>query len=166
MARREPGLLLPTSQMRALRELEPPSIDEGLAGVEQVPFARMPPARPAGTGVLVAAAALSRPDWQRALEQGERRARHLVYDWSPDGSSDALASCVARLAAAVSGPVESALCPHAAGPPSCWCRPPLPGLPLAFGRAHGADLSRSILLGTGPAHRTLATTLGARYLPV
>jgi hypothetical protein len=26
--------------MRALRELEPPSADEGLAGVEQVPFER------------------------------------------------------------------------------------------------------------------------------
>ena len=29
-ARREPWLMLPTSQMRALRELEPPSMDEGL----------------------------------------------------------------------------------------------------------------------------------------
>ena len=31
---REPGMHAPTSQMRALRELEPPSVDEGLAGVE------------------------------------------------------------------------------------------------------------------------------------
>ena len=38
LARREPGVLAPTSQMRALRELEPPSTDEGFAGVEQVPF--------------------------------------------------------------------------------------------------------------------------------
>ena len=37
---REPGLLTPTSQMRALRQLEPPSTDEGLATVEQVPFVR------------------------------------------------------------------------------------------------------------------------------
>jgi histidinol phosphatase-like enzyme len=63
----------------------------------------------------------------------------------------------------VSGRVETALCPHPAGPPSCWCRPPLPGLPLAFARAHGVDPSRSILVGAGPAHRTLAATLGARY---
>jgi histidinol phosphatase-like enzyme len=66
----------------------------------------------------------------------------------------------------VSGRVESALCPHAAGPPSCWCRPPLPGLPLAFARAHQVDPSRSILVGAGPAHRTLAATLGARYVDV
>jgi aryl-alcohol dehydrogenase-like predicted oxidoreductase len=166
LARREPGMLMPTSQMRALRELEPPSTDEGLAGVEHVPFARTPPSRGARVGVFVAAAALSRPGWERALEQGARDAPHLVFDWSPDGAVDALAAGVARLSADVAGPVESALCPHAAGPPSCWCRPPLPGLPLAFARAHGVDPSRSILIGAGPAHRTLATTLGARYVPV
>jgi hypothetical protein len=82
------------------------------------------------------------------------------------GALDALADSAARLSAAVTGSVESALCPHGAGPPRCWCRPPLPGLPLAFARAHGVDPSRSILVGTGPAHRTLAATLGARYVPV
>ena len=66
----------------------------------------------------------------------------------------------------VTGPVETALCPHPGGPPACWCRPPLPGLALAFARVHGIDLSRSILIGTGPAHRTLATTLGSRYVGV
>jgi aryl-alcohol dehydrogenase-like predicted oxidoreductase len=166
LARREPGMLLPTSQMRALRELEPPSIDEGLAGMEQVPFARMPPPRRARGAVFVAAAALGDPDWTRILEQGDPRAPHLVYDWRPEGTLDALATSVARLSAAVAGPVESALCPHAAGPPSCWCRPPLPGLALAFARAHGVDPSRSILVGAGPAQRTLAATLGARYVPV
>ena len=40
-----------------------------------------------------------------------------------------------------------ALCPHPAGPPICWCRPPLPGLLLAFARAHGVDPSRSTLIG-------------------
>ena len=69
------------------------------------------------------------------------------------------------LAAAVSGPVETALCPHPAGPPTCWCRPPLPGLLLAFARAHGLDPARSLLIGSRPAHRTLATTLGAVYAP-
>jgi len=165
-ARREPGLLAPTSQMRSLRELEPPSIDEGFARVEQVSFTRMPSAGRARVGVFVAAAALSRPGWERALEQSDRAAPHLVFDWSPGGTLNALVADLARLSAAVSGPVESAVCPHPAGPPSCWCRPPLPGLPLAFARAHGVDPARSILVGAGPAHRTLATTLGARYVPV
>jgi aryl-alcohol dehydrogenase-like predicted oxidoreductase len=165
VARREPGVHAPTSQMRALRELEPPSADEGFGSVEQVSFQRMPPSR-GRVGVLVGAAALERPGWEQALDQGDPSAPHLVFDWKPDGSVEALAPIVERLSAAVSGPVESALCPHAAGPPRCWCRPPLPGLPLAFARTHGIDLSRSILIGVSPAHRTLATTLGARLLPV
>jgi aryl-alcohol dehydrogenase-like predicted oxidoreductase/predicted kinase len=166
VARREPGVHAPTSQMRTQRELEPPSTDEGFAGVEQVPFARTSSAQQGRVGVFVAAPALGRPGWEDALDQGDRHAPHLVFDWSPDGTPDQLADTAARLSRVVSGPVESALCPHAGGPPKCWCRPPLPGLPLAFARAHGVDPSRSILLGTGPAHRTLATTLGARYVAV
>jgi aryl-alcohol dehydrogenase-like predicted oxidoreductase/predicted kinase len=156
-ARREPGVHAPTSQMRALRELEPPSADEGFAGVERVPFARSP-GRRGRAGVFVAAAALGQPGWNQA----DPRKPHLVFDWRPDGSVDALAPLADRL----SGPVECALCPHAAGPPRCWCRPPLPGLPLAFARKHGVDPARSILVGATPAHRTLATTLGARYVVV
>jgi aryl-alcohol dehydrogenase-like predicted oxidoreductase/predicted kinase len=160
LAKLEPGLLAPTSQMRAFRELEPPSTDEGFTVVEHVPFVRT--SLSGRAGVFVAAAAAADSGWK----PGDREAPHLVYDWNPDGSSAALDRAVARLAAEVSGPVEGALCPHAAGPPTCWCRPPLPGLPLAFARAHGVDPSRSTLVGSGPAHRTLAAALGARYIPV
>ena len=166
LARRGDGVLAPTSQMRALRELEPPLADEGWAGVEQVPFARRGPSAATGVGVFVAAAALTKPGWEEAVQQGDGEAPHLVFDWEPGGTVDAVAPAVADLAAEVSGRVESALCPHAAGPPICWCRPPLPGLPLAFARAHQVDPSRSILIGVGRAHRTLATTLGARYVNV
>ena len=164
LARKEQGTLGPTSQMRAFRELEPPSTDEGLSAVEQLPFVPTPPIGREGTGVLVAAAALSEPGWERLLEPGNRDAPHLVFEWRPDGSSDALADHVARLGAEVSGPVESALCPHPAGPPICWCRPPLPGLAVAFARVHNVDLSRSVLIGVRPTHRTFATALGARYV--
>ncbi|HEX7312070.1 MAG TPA: aldo/keto reductase [Gaiellaceae bacterium] len=164
LARSEQGVLAPTSQMRSVRELEPPSIDEGFAEVEQVPFARMPASTRTRVGVFVAAAVLRGSGWPEALAQSDPAAPHLVFDWSPDGTLDALAPDVARLAADVAAPVESALCPHPPGPPSCWCRPPLPGLPLAFAREHDVDPARSILIGAGPAHRTLATTLGARYV--
>ena len=100
--------------------------------------------------------------WTRATES----APHLVFDWRPGETVDALAPAVASLAAEVSGRVEGALCPHAAGPPSCWCRPPLPGLPLAFAHARNVDPSASIVIGVRPAHRTLAATLGARYVDV
>jgi diketogulonate reductase-like aldo/keto reductase len=160
LARRDPGVLAPTSQMRALRELEPPSADEGWADVEQVPFTRTR-SRGGRAGVFVAGAALRQPGWKHP---GDRDAPHLVFDWIPDGSLGAVTELAARLS--VSGPVESAVCPHPGGPPMCWCRPPLPGLPLAFARAYGVEPSRSTLVGTGPAHRTLATTLGARYVAV
>lgn len=159
-AKQEPGLHLPTTQMRTFRELEPPSSDEGFADVEHVSFARKPTAGGEG-GVFVAAAALREPGWEQVLEQGDRP--HLVFDWVPDGTPDAIADEVARLSALASGPVDGAICPHGGGPPSCWCRPPLPGLLLAFARAHNVAPSRSLLVGTAAAHKTLANTLGAEY---
>jgi aryl-alcohol dehydrogenase-like predicted oxidoreductase len=110
LARREPGLLLPASQMRALRELELPSTDEGLASVKRLPFARTPKSGRARVGVFVAAAALIDPRWQQAVALGDPGAPHLVFDWRPGGSWDDLATPAARLSAEVSGPVEGALC--------------------------------------------------------
>ena len=165
VARREPGVHAPTSQMRTVRELEPPTADEGFVGVEQVPFARAPARRGRG-GVFVAAAALRQSGWKDALREADGQAPHLIFDWSPEGSVDELGGLAEELKAADTGPVETALCRHPAGPPICWCRPPLPGLPLNFARAHNVDPSRSILIGTGSAHRTLATTLGSRYFAV
>ena len=163
LARRGDGVLAPTSQMRTLRELEPPSIDEGWAGLEHVAFDRAPSTSGA-VGVFVAAGALQRPGWRDAVAEADPSAPHLLFDWQPGGDVERLASAVAALEAEVGGHVQAMLCPHPAGPPTCWCRPPLPGLPLAFARTHGVDPSRSILIGAGPAHRTLAATLGARFL--
>jgi predicted kinase len=163
-ARNEPGLMAPTSQMRVLRELEPPGDDEGFASIERVPFSREP--RAGRAGVFVAAAALRADEWREAIEAVDPAAPHLVFDWLPDGSPDDLADTAAALSSVVSGAVDRAVCPHGGGPPICWCRPPLPGLPLAFARARGIDPARSVLVGTSSAHRTLATTLGGRFLDV
>lgn len=160
--RQEPGLLAPASQMRAFRELEPPSEDEGFAVVEQVPFVRV--SSSGGVGVFVAARAMTESGWEDALERDAPDAPHLVYDWNPDDDRATLDAAAARVAATVSGAVQTALCSHPAGPPTCWCRPPLPGLPLAFAREHGIDPARSVVIGSGTAHKTLATTLGARYV--
>jgi aryl-alcohol dehydrogenase-like predicted oxidoreductase len=165
-ARREPGFLMPTSQMRAQRELEVPSIDEGLAQVDRLPFSRAATSLRTQMGVFVAAGAMTGPDWKSAIEQGNPRAPHLVFDWCPKGCSDALAVAAGLLSAVVTGPVESSACQHGDGPPTCWCRPPLPGLFLAFARVHSIDPSRSLVLGITPAHRRLAMTLGAEYVPV
>ena len=65
--------------------------------------------------------------------------RTLSSTGCPEGAPEALADAVGELSARVSGPVEGAICPHPGGPPVCWCRPPLPGLLLAFARTHGVD---------------------------
>jgi aryl-alcohol dehydrogenase-like predicted oxidoreductase/predicted kinase len=161
-ARREPWLLAPTAQMRALRELEPPALDEGFAAVEEREFVRAPRPAEAG-GVLVAAAALGRPGWRDVVAAADPVAPHLVFDWAPDGGAAAV-EAAALLAGAVAGRVGHASCPHPGGPPTCWCRPPLPGLALAFCRAHGLDPGRSAVVGAVAAHRTLAAALGARYV--
>jgi hypothetical protein len=163
LARAEPGVLAPASQMRTLRELEPPAADEGFDAVEIVPFARKPRRGPGRAGVFIARGALA-DGWETALAAGAPADPRLVFDWSADGVARGLDELAARLAAEVEGPVETAFCPHGGGPPVCWCRPPLPGLPLAFARAHDVDPARSFVVGTGPAHRALAEALGARYV--
>jgi aryl-alcohol dehydrogenase-like predicted oxidoreductase len=150
MARREPGLLLPTSQMRAARELEAPALEEGFDEIERIPFARV--RRPGSAGVFIAAAALG-------SESPDPAAPHLVFDWQPEPAQ----LDVSTLAVAL---IETAICPHPGGPPSCWCRPPLPGLALEFARRHNIDPANSVLVGCRPAHRTLAQTLGANYLEI
>ena len=142
LSRTEPGVLAPTSQMRALRELEPPSPDEGFARVQRVPFERE--RSPGGaTGLFVARTALRREGWRREVAlAGESTGPTLLFDWSPDGRVHDLAADGARLAAEVRGPVETALCPHGGGPPICWCRPPLPGLLLEFARARTTSTRR------------------------
>jgi aryl-alcohol dehydrogenase-like predicted oxidoreductase len=163
-ARGEPWLMLPTSQMNALRELEPPSSDEGFAAVERVPFTRAPAADGAVPGVLVGAAATGHEGIATALAAAHPAAPHLLFDWAPDGDRGELRDAAAAVRHHVSGPLDIAVCPHAGGAPRCWCRPPLPGLPLAFARARAIDPARSTLIGCSTAHRTLAAALGARYL--
>jgi aryl-alcohol dehydrogenase-like predicted oxidoreductase len=137
---REPGLHTPTSQMRAARELEEPDEDEGFAIIERIAFERDP--RPGVPGVFVAASVLDR-------YRPESDAPHLVFDWRPGDP----------------GPHEHAVCTHPGGPPICWCRPPLPGLLLDLARRHGISVERSLVVGASTAHRTLAKTLGAGFVP-
>jgi aryl-alcohol dehydrogenase-like predicted oxidoreductase len=161
-AKREPGIHAPTTQMRTFRELEPPTDDEGFSNVERIEFERT--SSGASGCVIVAAPVLRQPNWEQAIDRGDLAAPHLVYDWAPDANEAMLSGLAEALVRHISGPAETALCPHPGGPPVCWCRPPLPGLALAFARAHDVDPARSTLVGNAPAHRTLATTLGARFV--
>ena len=139
LARSEPGIHTPTSQMRAARELEEPEDDEGFAHIERIAFERSE--RSGIPGVFVAASALD-------TYRPESDAPHLVFDWRPGEP----------------GPHEHAVCTHPGGPPVCWCRPPLPGLLLDFARRNGIAPARSIVVGNSSTHRTMARTLGATFV--
>jgi aryl-alcohol dehydrogenase-like predicted oxidoreductase len=151
MARaRDPSSLAPGAIFRQARDLEPPVLDEGFSTLNVVPFVRG-----------------RRPDHRHAaeflaLELAERGVRPggdlaLVFGWRPGITSGE----VERMQDALGIPVRC--CPHPAGPPRCWCRPPLPGLLIEFALRHQVDLARSVVLGTKPVHATLARVLGAEY---
>lgn len=157
------GMLSPTSQMRALRALEPPALDEGFTDVEHRPFARAHTDMAGASAAFIAAPAVTNRSVEAALnEQGFER--YLVFDWRPDAEAGTLTPVVERITEWVRAPVDASLCPHPAGPPVCWCRPPLPGLILAFARQHGVDLTRSAVVGTSTAHRTMARVLGSHFV--
>ena len=162
-ARREQGLLAPTSQMRALRALEPPSPDEGWAAVERVEFEREPGSGAAG--VLVAAPALAQPAGVRRYARTARGAAPRVRLAPRRDRRDARPRR-ARAGLRGGGSRRGGRLPAPRRPAGLLVPPPLPGLPLAFARAHGIDLARSTLIGARPANRTLATTLGADYVQV
>ena len=143
LAKRHPGLMLPGSQLRMLRDLEPPAEDEGFAEVVRAPFARTP--RPGRSGVIVAADAMSR------LPSTDVSQPHLVFGWQVDPVD--LPQYV----------VGVGVCHHPGGPPACWCRPPMPGLVLELCRRHDVDPTRSALFGTSPTHRRMAAAIGARF---
>jgi hypothetical protein len=92
----------------------------------------------------------------------------LVYAWRPDialGSTTLLEHAVEAAARTSGRLVELALCRHPAGPPICWCRPPLPALLLAFARRHGVDFRASTLLGASATDRAIARVLHAAFAP-
>lgn len=198
-ARRQPGLLSPTSQMRAQRELEPPGDDEGFDAVVRIPFEREPSEEMEGSGrraLLIAAAACNQPDGADPVAAAVRSHSGpvLLFDWDPDGNGALLQATVSSLVGVLGGglgqasdersdealsewfrewfgegvgaPMVTARCPHPGGPPTCWCRPPLPGLALAFARAHSVNLATSTLFGSNTAHRSMAQALGATYVQI
>jgi len=146
---RDPTMLSPNAYFRTVRQVEPPSADEGFATLEVETFARRgafgsTPARLVNGDALFDARGAP---VKGAAEVLRGEVKLLVYAWKPDASQ----------AQAVR------VCRHSAGPPVCWCRPPAPGLIAQFALAHDVDLAKSVVVGRGAAHRTLADVFGARF---
>lgn len=60
--------------------------------------------------------------------------------------------------------VEVEYCSHAAGPPRCWCRKPLPGLAVLLVQRHRLAPAQCLYVGSGPQDPGFARRLGFGYV--
>ena len=178
---------LPTVQFRYQRELEPPDQSEGFAKIEAIPFVRRPPAGYANRAVILWCedTLLRSKTGQRtpvdpddvevddALAAVLRRDREDGYlilglSWQPEIAdatrTDAdVAAIFAHMNALVGFPIDVEYCRHPAGPPSCWCRKPLPGLGVLLIHRHQLDPAQCVYIAGGSADPGFARKLGFKY---
>ena len=163
-SREDPSALAPSAVYRMTRELEPPAADEGFAAIDVVPFVREHAPQPGRPGAAISLDA-SEEAIAAAVAGTPSDAACLLFAWRPaldDAARDRAHASAAALAATTGRIVDIAFCTHPAGPPVCWCRPPLPGLWLAFAQRHGVDARASMLCSTSNADRAFARALGLR----
>ena len=177
----------PTVQFRYQRELEPPDQSEGFAKIEAIPFVRRPPAGYANRAVILWCedTLLRSKTGQRtpvdpddvevddALAAVLRRDREDGYlilglSWQPEIAdatrTDAdVAAIFAHMNALVGFPIDVEYCRHPAGPPSCWCRKPLPGLGVLLIHRHQLDPAQCVYIAGGSADPGFARKLGFKY---
>jgi aryl-alcohol dehydrogenase-like predicted oxidoreductase len=164
----DPAAIGPNAVYRMTRDLEPPTTDEGFASIEMVPFVRRHAPARGRPGVLLP---LTDSDLDAILNRLAERAPPgapcLLFAWRPGADDAAIERArlfgdeIARASGRV---VEVAICPHPAGPPTCWCRPPLPGMWAAFARRHEIDPRESVLVGAASADRSLARAAGLTFI--
>ena len=131
-ARQEPGVLTPTQQMRVAARARAAGRRRGLRKH------RAAAVRAGGTGGTSPACSWRRRSGAAAARSLDGTAPHSSSTGAPT------VDCRPRgLAAPISASVETAVCAHPGGPPTCWCRPPLPGLVLEFARRHVASIPRA-----------------------
>lgn len=170
LSKTDPTALAPSAVNRMLRDLEPPEADEGFAAIEVRPFERRHRGGGAA-GLAVPLEAIARVVDGKLVARAPTpvavppATRVLVFGWWPvprDEEARVVAEA-ARFVAEHLGPDATVtICTHPAGPPVCWCRPPLPGAWLAFAHRHEVDPRRSAMIATSPTHRTMARALGLR----
>jgi aryl-alcohol dehydrogenase-like predicted oxidoreductase/adenylate kinase family enzyme len=173
LARVDSAALAPHALWRMTRDLEPPTADEGFSGVEVVPFVR--DASTGGNpGIAIALDALEAQgtggqrelDMSRWLDDLPVGVPCLLYAWKPGVDAFALfaeSPFAARLRE-MGRSVEIAVCVHPAGPPTCWCRPPLPAMFLEFAQRQSISLPASTLFGRSPTDRRVARLLGMSFV--
>jgi aryl-alcohol dehydrogenase-like predicted oxidoreductase/histidinol phosphatase-like enzyme len=179
--------IAPTVQFRYHRDLEPPDPSEGFSRIDVVTFARRPDESFVNRalivwcdGVLMRSRSGERtpstpddveliPGRRAILRRYEADGfRLLGMSWQPEIAGERRSAgdaerTFARMQELLEVSLEVEYCPHAAGPPTCWCRKPLPGLGVLFIRRHRLDASRCIYVGSGPQDPGFARRLGFQY---
>ncbi len=187
VTRRDVSAFGPGVQFRYQRDLEPPGSDEGFAHIDVVRFHRVRDPVYSNKalivwcdGVLMRSRSGHRaPRAENDVEIIEHRAEKLRrfqdegwtllgLSWQPEISAETIdaqqvAAVFARLRELTGLAIEIEYCPHAAGPPACWCRKPLPGLGVVFIERHKLDPSQCIYIGNGVQDPGFARRLGFQY---
>lgn len=157
----DPSRIHPRVVFRGARAVELPEGDEGFTWLERVPFERSEVAAGARPARFIAAElAFDERGALRSLPRSD--VPTLIFGWNPQLSVDAQMQ-LAEVAKPLGPFVEVRFCRHPAGPPVCWCRPPLPGLLVEFAWRHGLELRLSTLIGWGAALPHLSEVIGARF---
>jgi aryl-alcohol dehydrogenase-like predicted oxidoreductase len=166
--KRDISAFAPSVQFRHQRELEPPDPAEGFSRIDVVPFERRHDSTMTNKAVIV---------WvdESIVERGAVLRRYhdagwrlLGLAWCPQiadktMTAEHVEAGFVGLQDQLGVPIEVLYCPHAAGPPKCWCRKPLPGLGVVFIQRHRLDPSQCIYVGSGPQDPGFARRLGFQY---
>jgi len=170
LRRSDVAAFLPSAQFKYRRELEPPDASEGFSRIDIVPFVRRQESDFVNRAVIVSCDDVG--DLGRlAPRLREFRAagyRLLGITWQPEvaegkRSEEIVKAMFARECERLGLDVDVECCPHAAGPPRCWCRKPLPGLGVVFVNRYRLDPVQCVYVGTGPHDAGLARRLGFTF---
>jgi len=175
--KRDISAFAPTVQFRHQRELEPPDPAEGFSRIDVAPFERT--RDPAMTnkaliiwcdGTLIGDVAANLQSRRAEILRRYRDEGWLLLGlaWRPHIADKTMTieeadAGFARMQEQFGVSIEVLYCPHAAGPPKCWCRKPLPGLGVVLIQRHRLDPSRCIYVGSGPQDPGFARRLGFQY---
>jgi aryl-alcohol dehydrogenase-like predicted oxidoreductase len=187
LAKSDPHAFDPRAQFRFQRNLEPPSDDEGFATLERVAFERRA-SEHQETAILIQLEGVLRTsrrgdraplteadvvvDRRRAAMLRARAADGatlLGISWQPavatgDCTQERVQAVFAHTLELLELDIDIRHCPHAAGPPKCWCRTPLPGLAVQLIDHHRIDPARCTMIGRSAPDKTLGTRMGFDYV--
>jgi aryl-alcohol dehydrogenase-like predicted oxidoreductase/histidinol phosphatase-like enzyme/predicted kinase len=185
-SKKSPNTFGPQAQFRYRRELEPPIMAEGFARLDRVEFARDVRPDRANRALILeyqavwrsrsgARSPMSPDDVELIADRADvvRRYRDdgwmiLGTSWRPEIAAGQLSesdveAIVERTNELIGVDIDVEVCPHADGPPKCWCRKPHPGMGVILIERHALDPARCVAVGTSSSDRLFADRLGFGY---